>query len=242
MFVSAVLPALLCAQVLVSVDESGVRAPRAGDGPCDAGDCRCFLAIGSPASAGGILRVRSGGRLVKVVTLPSDAKTADPILVDLSCRLSRGLHPVSLSAGGMGAMLVRLIASHWLPWGQTAPRTNPGLRFTVPFDRLEGNAGEPVRCTVRAERVGFRGHDMMLAEIGLPPGAEVDRAPLETVLDGRARLDYYKIPPDRVALYLWPSAGGSTFELILGLRNRMDAQPVYRSCRITIIPRLPASR
>lgn len=33
-----------------------------------------------------------------------------------------------------------------------------------------------VTCTVQAERIGFKGYGMMLAEIGLPPGADVDRA------------------------------------------------------------------
>ncbi len=35
---------------------------------------------------------------------------------------------------------------------------------------------------MKAERVGFRGYGMMLAEVGLPPGAEVDRASLEEAM------------------------------------------------------------
>ncbi|HEX5886630.1 MAG TPA: hypothetical protein VFY67_18960, partial [Pyrinomonadaceae bacterium] len=60
-------------------------------------------------------------------------------------------------------------------------------------------------------RIGFRGYGMLLAEIGLPPGAEVDRSSLET-----ARKDWtimqYDVLPDRILLYLWPRAGGIKFD------------------------------
>ena len=38
---------------------------------------------------------------------------------------------------------------------------------------------QEINCTVEAERIAFRGYGMLLAEIGLPPGADVDRASLE---------------------------------------------------------------
>jgi hypothetical protein len=39
-----------------------------------------------------------------------------------------------------------------------------------------------VTCGVEAERVGHSGYGMMLAEAGLPPGTEVDRASLERTM------------------------------------------------------------
>jgi len=40
--------------------------------------------------------------------------------------------------------------------------------------RVSLEVGEEITCRVKAERVGFRGDGMLLAEIGLPPGADVD--------------------------------------------------------------------
>ena len=52
----------------------------------------------------------------------------------------------------------------------------------------------------------------MLAEIGLPPGAEVDRASLEeAVKNSGGALRQYDILPDRVVVYLWPYTGGTDF-------------------------------
>ena len=46
---------------------------------------------------------------------------------------------------------------------------------------------------------------MLLAEVGLPPGAEVDRASLERASkEPGAFLDRYDVLPDRLVLYVWP--------------------------------------
>jgi hypothetical protein len=48
---------------------------------------------------------------------------------------------------------------------------------------------------------------MMIAEIGLAPGAEVARASLELVMKNVSLgVDHYEILPDRVLFYLWPKA------------------------------------
>ena len=51
-------------------------------------------------------------------------------------------------------------------------RTAEALRLSVKYDKTNASVGEAITCTVKAERVDFRGYGMMLAEIGLPPGAE----------------------------------------------------------------------
>ena len=159
--------------------------------------------------------------------MPNNPRATDPILVDMSTFLAPGDNQLELlpSAGTQSLLMMRFASTHWLPWAQTQVRSSPELRLGVQFDRLESNAGEPVRCSVKAERVGFRGYGMMLAEIGLPPGAEVDRASLESLLDeGSAGVDRYDVLPDRVIFYLWPTAGGASFEFYLHARMAMSAK------------------
>jgi MG2 domain/A-macroglobulin TED domain/Alpha-2-macroglobulin family/Carboxypeptidase regulatory-like domain/A-macroglobulin receptor binding domain/Alpha-2-macroglobulin bait region domain len=183
--------------------------------------------LGSVSGSGGNIEVRANGRLVKLVSVPNNPRATDPILVDLSAFLAAGDNQIELqpSAGARGLLTMRFASTHWLPWAQTQARSSPELRLAVQFDRLESNAGEPVRCSVKAERVGFRGYGMMLAEIGLPPGAEVDRASLETVVDeGTAGVDRYDVLPDRIVLYLWPRAGGVSFDFYLHARMTMVAK------------------
>jgi uncharacterized protein YfaS (alpha-2-macroglobulin family) len=65
---------------------------------------------------------------------------------------------------------------------------------------------------------------MMLAEIGLPPGAEVDRASLERAMKASDwGISQYDMLPDRVVFYLWPHAGGVKFSFAFKPRYGLKA-------------------
>ena len=85
--------------------------------------------------------------------------------------------------------------------------------------------GEEVTCRVEAERVAFRGYGMLLAEVGLPPGADVDRASLERAMkESGWDLNGYDVLPDRLIVYLWPRAGGTNFTFNFRPRYGLNAQ------------------
>ncbi|MBM3758843.1 MAG: hypothetical protein FJW36_01220 [Acidobacteria bacterium] len=179
--------------------------------------------LGDMKSRGRQLEIRAAGRLVQTLRLPSDPKTMEPLLVDLSASLNPGKNSISVS--GTTAALVYLSESYWLPWAEAPPSTHPELQFKVSFDRLDPAVGEPVRCSVRAERVGFKGYGMLIAEIGLPPGTQPDTTTLEQLLEGSARsIDHYEIHPDKLIFYFWPKAGGIEFDFLLTPRFRMRAK------------------
>jgi hypothetical protein len=66
---------------------------------------------------------------------------------------------------------------------------------------------------------------MLLAEIGLPPGADVDRASLETAVKNSGwSLSRYDVLPDRLVVYLWPRYDGNRFEFKFRPRFGLTAQ------------------
>jgi hypothetical protein len=180
---------------------------------------------GPLGGSGGSIDIRVNGKIARSVTMPRDSKSTDPIIVDVSTFLRAGETQVELepTAGTQNAMML-FSSTYWLPWTNAQPRTSGELRLSVRFDRLDAPAGEPVRCSVKAERVGFRGYGMMIAEVGLPPGAEVDRESLESVIDETPGLDRYDVLPDKVLFYLWPQAGGAVFDFQLRARTPMTAK------------------
>lgn len=122
------------------------------------------------------------------------------------------------------------MAEYYTPWGEQSKTeseafgSNDVLRMKVTFDKTSLKVGEEVRAIVSAERIGSRGWGMMIAEVGLPPGVDVDRSSLETAV---ARSDWslfrYDVLPDRVVLYLWPKAGGTNLSFSLRPRYGMRA-------------------
>jgi len=82
----------------------------------------------------------------------------------------------------------------------------------VDYASTQAKVDDVITCHVSAERVGFQGYGMLLAEIGLPPGAEVDRESLQHATeDFKTGIGRYEVLPDRVVFYLWPQAGGAAF-------------------------------
>ena len=67
---------------------------------------------------------------------------------------------------------------------------------------------------------------MLLAEIGLPPGAVVDRSSLEKAMnDADWNISQHEIRPDRLVVYLWPKAGGTDFDFTFRERSEVNALP-----------------
>jgi A-macroglobulin complement component/alpha-2-macroglobulin family protein/carboxypeptidase family protein/MG2 domain-containing protein/A-macroglobulin receptor/macroglobulin-like protein len=178
------------------------------------------------------------GKRVSSVAMPPAGQLSNPITVDLSSFLSRGNNRVEIRRSGDAARAsAQVVETHYEPWGQGAAarrenfrlRNSSALRLAVNYDKLEAKIGEEVVCEVTAERVGHygygRGGGMMLAEIGLPPGADVDRESLERAAQESGwSLNHYDVLPDRVIAYLWPQAGGLKFSFKFKPRYGVKAQ------------------
>jgi hypothetical protein len=170
----------------------------------------------SPAQAIVVVNGRPGPTVSRVSADGNDA----PVMADLTPWLGPGDNTVEVRSGSRAPRAsVQIASSYYLPWeGDVEVRegrqtdASRTLRLAVTFDRTSAAVGEEVHCAVEVERVAHRGYGMLLAEIGLPPGAEVDRAALDRAMaDGTWSLFRYEIRPDRVVFYVWPTAGGTTF-------------------------------
>ena len=187
------------------------------------------------------------GKRVASLAMPARDELSNPVVADVSEFLSTGSNRVEIRrAEGAPQATAQVITSHYAPWavGGRQPASS-ALRFNVSYDKRELQAGEEVTCEVEAERVGFKGYGMMLAEIGLPPGADVDRASLERAMSASGwDINQYDVLPDRVIVYLWPHAGGTRFAFKFKPRFALNAQAaasvVYDyynpEARVTVAP------
>jgi uncharacterized protein YfaS (alpha-2-macroglobulin family) len=184
-------------------------------------------------ATGGAEIVVNGKRVSSVAMTPG-GQLSNPITVDLSSFLSRGNNRVEIRRSGDSTRAsAQVVETHYEPWEQGAAgrreniklRNSSALRLAVNYDKLEAKIGEEIVCAVTAERVGRQGYGMMLAEIGLPPGADVDRESLERAArESDWGLSHYDVLPDRVIAYLWPQAGGLKFSFKFKPRYGVKAQ------------------
>jgi hypothetical protein len=151
--------------------------------------------------AGGRLEVRAGGEVIANIDLEPGAVT------ELELPAETLGAPLGLvRTGGDAWLQAELVVESLHPWDVAMP-TSEHFQLEVEFDRTSTVVDESIHCRVNARRLGHRGYGMLLAEIGLPPGARVDRAGLERQLG-----DSFEIWPDRVVLYLWPRPEGTTID------------------------------
>jgi hypothetical protein len=181
----------------------------------------------APHAKSGSLTVRVDGNSVATVALPATGKDAGPLFIPLGGALASGTHKVTLDLPD-GATSAQIVANLYRPWPTAAPASattnNEQLRLAVSFDNKSAATGAPIHATAHIERLGFRGYGMLIAEIGLPPGADVDRASLETaVAESGYTLNHYEVLPDKLLVYLWPEAGGYDLHFTFSLRYAVDA-------------------
>lgn len=191
-------------------------------------------------SAPSMAVVLINGRQVKSLELPAAGRLSGPITTDLSTFVEKGQNRIEVRQDNSAAASIQAVANYYVPWSdsesgkETNSRTNgaSALRLVARFDTTEARVGDSITCHVEAERIGFSGYGMMLAEIGLPPGADVDRASLEQAMKSSDwSISQYDILPDRVVVYLWPRAGGTKFDFKfrprLGIKAQTAASTVY---------------
>jgi A-macroglobulin TED domain/Alpha-2-macroglobulin family/MG2 domain/Carboxypeptidase regulatory-like domain/A-macroglobulin receptor binding domain len=173
------------------------------------------------------------GQQISSVRIPAPSEVTGPVLVEMPGTIQNGRNKIEIRRPqDTSPLMTQVVSSEYAPWDSSAGTRDSNvklgetraLRLEVRFDNTKAKVGDVVRCTVKAERIGFMGYGMMLAEIGLPPGVDVDRASLDAALEsegyGSGR---YDILPDRIVFYVWPKAGGTEFSFSFRPRFRMEA-------------------
>jgi hypothetical protein len=177
---------------------------------------------------GSAVEIVVNGNRAPALELATGDQTGGVFRNDISRFLHHGANRIELKRGaGSGFASVQLVANYYVPWttSEASASGSGALRLLTVFDRQTAQVNQEIVCHVKAERVAFSGYGMMLAEIGLPPGADVDRASLEqAVASSNWAISKYDILPDRVVVYLWPRAGGVDFDFKFRPRFGLNAK------------------
>jgi A-macroglobulin TED domain/Alpha-2-macroglobulin family/Carboxypeptidase regulatory-like domain/Alpha-2-macroglobulin bait region domain len=154
--------------------------------------------------------------------------------LDISRGLASGMNRIEVRPSkGSPWSLAEAEITHWREWPaseevlkrESAHNSESPLNLHVRFDKTTARINDEIGCTVEVERRGFRGYGMMVAEIGLPPGAEIDRESLDRSIAASGwEVDHYDILPDLLLAYVWPRAGGTRFEFKFRPRFGMTAK------------------
>jgi hypothetical protein len=126
--------------------------------------------------------------------------------------------------------MAQVVSTHYINWNEAKTEGVRYFDLKVDFDKTDTGIGEEITCTVRAQRKIYNRYGMLLAEIGLPPGADVDRVSLERA-KGEGDFSGYDVLPDRIVIYFWagsaPVEFGFKFRPRFGLDARTAPSSIY---------------
>ncbi|HEV7644879.1 MAG TPA: alpha-2-macroglobulin family protein [Pyrinomonadaceae bacterium] len=173
------------------------------------------------------LSVFLNGNEIQNISLAPDK--VDPIIVDVSDKLSPVENRVEIKTSSSSPLMSQLVWAHYIDWknseaSSTTVNKSRALRLAYTCDKQTAAIMQEINCSAEAERVGFKGYGMLLAEIGIPPGAEVSRESLEKAMEADSSLSRYDILPDRIVVYMWAKAGGSKLNFSFRPRYGINAQ------------------
>ena len=174
---------------------------------------------GRPDTAEKPVAVAVNGSIVKTLLIRTERTWTGPIILDISGAIRPGTNEVSLRSADSLPVETQFNVVWYEKWSQ--PHNAKDFTLETKFSNTTVKVNEPVTCTVRISRPDFRGSGMMIAEVGLPPGVEVDRGSLEATLK---QVDSYEVAPDHVTFYVWPQASGLEFRFRFRPRFAMRAK------------------
>jgi len=176
----------------------------------------------SKSEINGTLVVRVNGD--KVAEWRITPENADFVRTADASRYTReGANEVTLEFDGTGSLLYQVSARFYLPWELIPPVPEEPLEVRVSYDRTELQTNEAVTCKVRVTNRRPMAAQMVIVDIGIPPGFEVLTDDLVNLVE-RKVLQRFELTPRQVICYLDRIDGGATVEWKFRLRAKMPVR------------------
>lgn len=157
------------------------------------------------------------GKKVQEVLLNESGLT-NPTVLDISKFLTALENTVEIKGTGNSSLTMsQIVSAHFSEW-KDAKLDSQYFQMKVDFDKTQAKIGEEITCNVGIERKN-NANGMVLAEIGIPPGSDVDRSSLEKAKG----LSSYDILPDKIVVYFWSGKEKKSFSFKFKSRYGINA-------------------
>lgn len=177
----------------------------------------------APTGSGGRTEIYINGAKVREYAIDANA-LADPLYFDASPYLTETTNRVEIkNVGSADFTQAQIVAAYYTAWKEAAPEDARYFDLKINFDRTDGKIGDEITGAVTIARKEGNRYGMLLAEIGTPPGADVDRSSLERMKNQNV-ISRYDVLPDRIIVYLWAGSAPVSFDFKFKPRYGINAQ------------------
>jgi uncharacterized protein YfaS (alpha-2-macroglobulin family) len=144
-----------------------------------------------------------------------------------------GANQVEITVKGKGSALYQIVGKYYLPWELIERPKQELLSIDVEYDRTKLAADDMVTAAVRVVNNDRRDCNMVVIDLGVPPGFEVQSEDLDKLVRGK-KIEKHTIAARQIIVYLDSLASGKPLEFSYRLRAKFPmkaatpASTVYR--------------
>jgi uncharacterized protein YfaS (alpha-2-macroglobulin family) len=153
--------------------------------------------------------------------------------VDAKQLLRTGDNDVRITLKGKGSALYQIVAKYYLPWEFVRPPAAELLSIDINYDRTRLATDDLLTASVRVVNNDPRECNMVVIDLGLPPGFEVQAEDLQKLVDDKT-FQKYTLAARQIIIYLDKLASKKPLEFSYRLRAKFPvraatpASQVYR--------------
>ena len=161
-----------------------------------------------------------------VAGLAIDEDNSDVVhFVSLKPRVREGSNEVRITFDGEGTSLYQITSKYYLPW-KGGPEGREAVDIDIEYDKTELAVDDMVTANVTVRNVTPARMGMVLVDIGIPPGFEVQAGDLAELVGSRI-IQKYTLTGRQVIIYLEELAAGQEVELTYRPPRQVPDQGQY---------------
>ncbi|MEW5820334.1 MAG: MG2 domain-containing protein [Cyanobacteriota bacterium] len=140
---------------------------------------------------------------------------------DLKNYTQKGKNNIDIKVNGQGSMLYQIVSIYYIPWELLPAPKKPMLSIDVEYDKTELTKNDTATATVTIQNNTPDTADMVIVDLGIPPGFQVMTEDLDKMVADKV-ITKYSIAARQIILYFDKIKGNDTVEFKYNVKAKIS--------------------
>jgi hypothetical protein len=151
--------------------------------------------------------------------------------VDLKGMVQPGRNEIAIGFSGKGSALYQIVSIYYVPWQKVPEPPKPALDITVSYDKTRLAQNDTATCSVRVVNNTGKIAEMVIIDLGIPPGFEVMADDLQRMVDKKV-FQKFTLAARQIIIYIERIPPKGPLEFSYGLRAKFPIKAKTPQSRV----------
>jgi len=170
-----------------------------------------------------------GKKATTVRITPADSDVMR--LIDLKRHVHKGTNKVTLSFDGKGTTLYQIVGRYYLPWGGDRPGGPEPMTIDVKYDKTRLEKDDLVNVSVRVANNRPATANMVMIDLGVPPGFTVQHEALQALVENKT-IEKYTLTGRQIIIYVRKIDANSALSFTYQLKAKFPIKAKTPTSRV----------